>query len=99
MNSIKTVLNAINPAIHTVILNLKYQGFGGMYVGTGFTLHGSEITFAFIPQSLPIKVRGDEQHNHNINKEIISTNLTAADDPSIENNMFTIVYHYPRVAG
>ena len=99
MNSIKIVLNATSPVIHTVILNLKYQGFGGMYVGTGFTLHGNSILFAFIPQRLPIRVRGEEQHNHNINREIISINLTAADDPSIENKMLTIVYPMKTIQG
>ena len=95
----KIVLNAINPATHTVILNLKYHGLGGIYVGTGFTLHGNEILFDFIPQRLPIIVRGKEQHNHNIKRDTISTNLTAADEPSIMNKMFTILYPMKTIPG
>ena len=52
-----------------------------------------------IPKKLPIKTKGDEQHNQRISKEKISKKFTLADEPSIDNKILTNEYPINKIPG
>jgi len=78
----------ISPQIKQIILVFKYQGWGGILLGTTFMVPGFLNTFLFNPIKEPIKTKGVEQHIHKINNVRIVVKGTAPDDSSMKRKKF-----------